>query len=59
VLKYLPQAEQLVEQVAAATPLGRIGQPEDIAGVVAMLASEDARWINGQVVVADGGLSAV
>ena len=59
VLKYLPEAEQLVEHVKQATPLARIGQPSDIAGVVAMLASEDARWINGQVVVADGGLSAV
>ncbi len=59
VLKYLPEGEALAEQVAQMTPLGRIGVPEDIAGVVAFLVSEDATWVNGQVLVADGGLSAV
>ena len=39
------------------TPLGRVGEPEDLAGAVAMLLSEDARWITGQVIVVDGGLS--
>ena len=37
------------------TPLGRLGQPEDIADVVAFLASEDSRWITGQVIAASGG----
>lgn len=59
VLKYLPDGGGLAEQVAHLTPLGRIGEPEDIAGVVAFLVSEDAIWVNGQVLVADGGLSAV
>ncbi len=36
----------------------RIGQPEDIAGVVAMLASDDGRYINGQVIAVDGGIRA-
>lgn len=36
-------------------PPGRIGRPEDIAPVASFLLSEDARWIRGQVVVADGG----
>lgn len=58
-LEYLPQAEELREFTRKATPLGRVGVPEDIAGAVALLASPDARWINGQVIVADGGLSAV
>jgi 3-oxoacyl-[acyl-carrier protein] reductase len=40
------------------TPLGRIGEPEDIADVVAFLASDQARWITGQRIVADGGLTA-
>jgi NAD(P)-dependent dehydrogenase (short-subunit alcohol dehydrogenase family) len=39
----------------AATPLGRIGTPEDIAGVVAFLASEDARHITGVTVDVNGG----
>jgi 3-oxoacyl-[acyl-carrier protein] reductase len=39
------------------TPLGRIGMPSDIADVVAFLASEDARWITGQVLLATGGFT--
>jgi 3-oxoacyl-[acyl-carrier protein] reductase len=42
--------------VAAGTALGRVGQPGDIADVVAFLASDDARWVTGQVVDASGGL---
>ena len=37
------------------TPLGRIAQPEDIALAVNFLASDDARWITGQVILAAGG----
>jgi 3-oxoacyl-[acyl-carrier protein] reductase len=37
------------------TPLGRIAQPDDIAPAVAFLASDDARWITGQVIIAAGG----
>jgi NAD(P)-dependent dehydrogenase (short-subunit alcohol dehydrogenase family) len=46
------------EAFVSATPLGRPGVPDDIAGVVAFLASEDARYISGQTIVVDGGLSA-
>ena len=38
------------------TPLGRLGQPEEIAEVVAFLVSDPARWINRQNIVADGGI---
>jgi 3-oxoacyl-[acyl-carrier protein] reductase len=38
------------------TPLGRIGEPEDIASVVAFLASDDAGWVTGATVLASGGL---
>jgi NAD(P)-dependent dehydrogenase (short-subunit alcohol dehydrogenase family) len=41
----------------AATPLGRFGTEEELAGVVVFLASPTASWITGQVIVADGGLS--
>ncbi|MER6715281.1 MULTISPECIES: SDR family oxidoreductase [unclassified Streptomyces] len=37
-------------------PLGRVGEPEDIAGVIAFLASDEARYITGQVLYADGGI---
>jgi 3-oxoacyl-[acyl-carrier protein] reductase len=39
-----------------ATPLGRLGTPEDIADVVAFLAGPDARWITGQNIQVTGGL---
>jgi 3-oxoacyl-[acyl-carrier protein] reductase len=37
------------------TPLGRIGQPDDIADIVAFLASEDSRWMTGESLIASGG----
>jgi 3-oxoacyl-[acyl-carrier protein] reductase len=43
------------KQVEAATPLGRIGQPQDIAPAVAFLASSDAAWITGQTLYISGG----
>ena len=42
-------------QLVAMTPLGRIGQPEDIARVVTFLASDDSAWITGEVLSASGG----
>jgi 3-oxoacyl-[acyl-carrier protein] reductase len=39
------------------TPLGRIGAPSDIASVVAFLASPDAQWVTGQVLLANGGFT--
>ncbi|MCG7367556.1 glucose 1-dehydrogenase [Pantoea tagorei] len=38
------------------TPLGRIGQVEDVAPVVSFLASDEARWISGEVILASGGM---
>jgi len=43
--------------VATNTPLGRIGEAEDIADVAVFLLSPESRWIQGQVIVADGGFS--
>jgi 3-oxoacyl-[acyl-carrier protein] reductase len=40
----------------SATPLGRIGQPQDIAGVVTFLATEDSGWLTGQQLIASGGM---
>jgi 3-oxoacyl-[acyl-carrier protein] reductase len=42
---------------AARTPLPRVGHPDDIAGAVAFLVSDDASWITGQTLVVDGGFS--
>lgn len=43
------------DQVAAGTPLGRIGEPEDVGSAVAFLASDAASWITGETLVMDGG----
>jgi NAD(P)-dependent dehydrogenase (short-subunit alcohol dehydrogenase family) len=48
-------AEALAHLVAS-TPLGRLGQPADLADVVAFLASDDARWVNGQTLQVNGGI---
>jgi 3-oxoacyl-[acyl-carrier protein] reductase len=45
-----------LEQAAAFIPMGRVGDPEDIADVILFLASDAARYLTGQVLVVDGGL---
>lgn len=45
------------ELLAASTPLRRLGEPDDIAAVIAFLASDDARWITGRTILADGGIT--
>jgi NAD(P)-dependent dehydrogenase (short-subunit alcohol dehydrogenase family) len=54
--KILDQAGDAADALRAQHPLG-IGQPEDIAGVVAFACSERARWITGTEIVVDGGYS--
>ncbi len=48
----------IFERVARWYPLGRIGDPEDVAGAVLFLASDEAAWISGAVLPVDGGLTA-
>ncbi|MSR41314.1 MAG: 3-oxoacyl-[acyl-carrier-protein] reductase [Phycisphaerales bacterium] len=48
---------QIKEQIIPSIPLRRLGKPEDIAAAVAFLASDDAGYLTGQVIVVDGGLS--
>jgi len=43
------------KQMIAATPLGRLAQPEDIAPIAVFLASEDSGWLTGETIVASGG----
>lgn len=47
--------EKLMEAFAKRTPLGRVGEPDDLARVVAFLASPEGGWITGQTLVVDGG----
>jgi 3-oxoacyl-[acyl-carrier protein] reductase len=43
--------------IVAMTPLGRIGQTDDIAGIAVFLASPDGKWLTGRTLIADGGIS--
>jgi 3-oxoacyl-[acyl-carrier protein] reductase len=47
--------EQFMEAVSAQVPLRRVGQPEDVAGTIGFLCSEDASYVSGQVIYVAGG----
>jgi 3-oxoacyl-[acyl-carrier protein] reductase len=49
--------EEALRGIPEATPLGRLGRPEDIAEVIALLCSQGGGWVNGQTVFANGGLA--
>jgi NAD(P)-dependent dehydrogenase (short-subunit alcohol dehydrogenase family) len=51
--------QQVVDQSLSAYPLGRIGQPQDVAHCVLFLASDESSWITGQMIAVDGGLTSV
>jgi NAD(P)-dependent dehydrogenase (short-subunit alcohol dehydrogenase family) len=60
VLNSLPQqVHDLIANwhIGGWTPMGRLGTPADVAGVVGLFCSQDADWITGQVIYADGGAS--
>ena len=50
-------SDKVKEETAKMIPMGSFGEPEDIAKAVAFLASEDARYITGQVLCVDGGMA--
>ncbi|MCB0061228.1 MAG: glucose 1-dehydrogenase [Caldilineaceae bacterium] len=54
----LAEDPQIFEKLAKWYPLGRVGQPEDIAKAALYLASDDAAWVTGTVLNVDGGLMA-
>ncbi|MCU0533558.1 MAG: glucose 1-dehydrogenase [Hydrococcus sp. Prado102] len=47
--------QESTQYILSRTPLGRLGQPDEIASVVAFLVSDDAAWVTGQIIAADGG----
>jgi NAD(P)-dependent dehydrogenase (short-subunit alcohol dehydrogenase family) len=52
-----PDQAARMRQIEAATPMKRLGQPEEIASVVAFLASTEASYITGQDIPVNGGIS--
>jgi len=48
--------ERVREEIRAKVPLGRLGQPEDIANTLVWLASAEAAYVNGAVISVDGGI---
>jgi 2-hydroxycyclohexanecarboxyl-CoA dehydrogenase len=51
--------EKLATSLKQAIPLGRLGEPEDLAGAVAVLASDDASFVTGQTLSVSGGLTMI
>ena len=49
------KSEELIASISKMAPLGRIGEIEDIVGVVSLLAGREGGWINGQVIRVNGG----
>jgi 2-hydroxycyclohexanecarboxyl-CoA dehydrogenase len=52
-----PNPEKLMEAFAKAIPLGRLGQPDDLAGAIVFFGSDDAAFVTGQVLSVSGGLT--
>jgi NAD(P)-dependent dehydrogenase (short-subunit alcohol dehydrogenase family) len=59
IARKLLSSERVAEGLANMHPLGRVGRPDDIAAMAAMLLSDDSAWITGQIVGVDGGRGAL
>ena len=55
---HVAQDPAYVARIARGVPVGRIGQPEDLAGAICYLLSDDAGYVTGQILTADGGATA-
>ena len=54
-LDKIPGAQKLIDGAQARNPFGRLTEPDDVARALVMLAGQDARWINGNILRIDGG----
>jgi NAD(P)-dependent dehydrogenase (short-subunit alcohol dehydrogenase family) len=54
-LRLIPGSERMKESALARNPLGRLTTPADVADVIALLCTEEARWVNGALLRVDGG----
>jgi NAD(P)-dependent dehydrogenase (short-subunit alcohol dehydrogenase family) len=55
ILKGVATDQAAKQRLLSRTPLGRIGEPQEIAAIAAFLASEDSSYVTGQTIYADGG----
>jgi NAD(P)-dependent dehydrogenase (short-subunit alcohol dehydrogenase family) len=53
------QVPKMLEELKSIHPVGRIGQPEDVAAAALYLASDDAAWVTGTILTVDGGVTSV
>lgn len=54
-LFFAGKSEETVKRLVDACPLGRLGEPKDVSGIVGFLATDAGEWINGQVIRVNGG----
>lgn len=54
-LFFAGKTEEVVKKMADACPLGRLGEPKDVAEAVGFLATDAGEWVNGQVLRVNGG----
>jgi NAD(P)-dependent dehydrogenase (short-subunit alcohol dehydrogenase family) len=54
-LRLIPGAEQMKARALERNPLGRLTTPADVAGVICLLCTDEARWVNGALIRVDGG----
>ncbi|MEO8630143.1 MAG: glucose 1-dehydrogenase, partial [Betaproteobacteria bacterium] len=57
VVQHFPDHAKMRQRIVESTPLGRVATPDDLADVVMFLTSDASRWIVGQTILADGGMS--
>jgi NAD(P)-dependent dehydrogenase (short-subunit alcohol dehydrogenase family) len=55
IMENIPRESDLFKQWLGNMPLGRVGEPEDVAGLVRFLVGDDSRWITGTAINVDGG----
>jgi 3-oxoacyl-[acyl-carrier protein] reductase len=51
------KSDELIKMIASGNPYGRLGEPDEMADVVAFLSSSDSRWVNGQNIRINGGMA--
>jgi len=56
-LFFAGKSPEVVARMAAATPQGRLGEPEEVAGIVAFLCGAECGWVSGQVIRVNGGIA--